>query len=520
MKLPTQFYKPLLYACLITLTACSGGGGGSDTPDPTPTPTPDPDPTPDQFTIGGTITGLEGGITLSLNGTEEVFTTSSFTFSTQIADGSPYGVAFVSADNNQSCSVTNGTGTATENVTNIDVNCAPLLSQLRFVDAGVEGHLASGDYNGDGNQDLVIGIRTNEFYTGGGNRYLFRIMWGNGTGGFTQGDDLDTIRHSYPWMGMTITTANLNNDSIDDIAVVTGRGLEAYIGRSSGAPIRLSDLPSYSAGMMIPADVTGDGNEDYVSLFNDSGLNFFSVLPGNGDSGFDDPIRSGAIIDSEVNDLGFSGATTFTLGDFNGDGLSDILSVSAGVETVMIGVFIGNGDGSFSYPSALQAMPEDLHRGQNLSGQLGARRAIANGDIDGDGDIDAVIASSTDYVLTLINDGVGNFATGQRILTGSEPTRVLLFDLNLDGRLDLMSLNQASLTSAISWGQSDGSFGNRGDGDEAFTENVFANRTDFADLLIADFDANGFPDLAFSDRDSRLDGFASGSIQILMNPGQ
>lgn len=511
-------------AALLTLAlgACSNGGSSGDkNVDPV-------DPGGNggdngggalSYTVGGTITGLEGQVTLSLNGEEERFTASPFTFTARVEEGRAYGVGFVGSDTGQICTMSNNAGTASGNVTDILVTCSALLTEIRFVDGLVYGHLAAGDYNGDGDTDLVVGIRGNEFHTGGGNVYPLRIMWGNGAGGFTQGPDLTAIRHHYSWIGMSLQSVNTNNDGIDDLAILTPQGLEVYTGQAAGDPVRVNNIAPYSAGMLFPADVTQDGNEDYVSLYAGLGIEFFGVLPGNGDAGFSDPIRSGSLIDSQSNDLGFFGAVNMTLADFNGDLLPDVLSVSAGQESVMLGFFAGNGDGTFAYPSALQAMPTDLHTGQNLGTTEGALRAIAHGDIDLDGDRDLVIASSTDFVLVLLNDGVGNFTEGARVITGLEPVRVALADLNFDGRLDLIAANQGAKTLSISWGLSDGSFGNRGDGDDEFFESQLDNRTDFTDLVIADFDNNALLDIAISERDSRLDGFGAGSVKIILNPG-
>lgn len=79
------------------------------------------------FSIGGTVTGSTGPLTLqNSNGTQlTVAASGPFTFATQMTAGASYGVTVAVPPNSQSCSVTNGTGTVplSSNVTNIAVTC-------------------------------------------------------------------------------------------------------------------------------------------------------------------------------------------------------------------------------------------------------------------------------------------------------------------------------------------------------------------------------------------------------------
>ena len=76
------------------------------------------------YTIGGTVTGLTGrGLVLQDNGGNNlaVSASGSFTFSTAVA--SAYSVTVLTQPTGQSCTVTNGSGTASANVTNVQVTC-------------------------------------------------------------------------------------------------------------------------------------------------------------------------------------------------------------------------------------------------------------------------------------------------------------------------------------------------------------------------------------------------------------
>jgi hypothetical protein len=82
------------------------------------------------YTIGGTVSGLAGGATLSLqnNGgnTLTVSANGSFTFATGSATGASYAVTVSSQPNAETCAVNSGSGTiGSANVTSVSVTCAP-----------------------------------------------------------------------------------------------------------------------------------------------------------------------------------------------------------------------------------------------------------------------------------------------------------------------------------------------------------------------------------------------------------
>jgi hypothetical protein len=82
-----------------------------------------------KFNIGGTVTGLTGsGLVLTDNGTDMLPVsgtgTVSFTFKTQVPGAYNVTVQTQPTNPSQTCVVTNGTGTATTNVTNVQVSCS------------------------------------------------------------------------------------------------------------------------------------------------------------------------------------------------------------------------------------------------------------------------------------------------------------------------------------------------------------------------------------------------------------
>jgi len=83
------------------------------------------------YTIGGTVSGLAGsGLVLLDNGSDSLpVTSNSFTFPTPLASGATYSVTISSQPSNpaQNCKVTNGNGTATANVTSVQVTCTTIV---------------------------------------------------------------------------------------------------------------------------------------------------------------------------------------------------------------------------------------------------------------------------------------------------------------------------------------------------------------------------------------------------------
>jgi hypothetical protein len=98
------------------LTGC-GGGGGAPANDPPPVAT---------HTVGGTVSGLAGTLTLQNNGGNDlgVTTDGQFTFGAALAEGSAFSVTVLAQPSSQICTVSGGTGTVSSaDVTSVAVVC-------------------------------------------------------------------------------------------------------------------------------------------------------------------------------------------------------------------------------------------------------------------------------------------------------------------------------------------------------------------------------------------------------------
>lgn len=111
------------------------------------------------YTVGGTVSGLFGTVVLQNNSTDSlsISNNGSFNFPTPVAQGATYQVTVLTQPTNQTCIVTNGSGTmGNSNVTNVAVNCitsittlsasvsALALSVTGFTEYGVSGTPSSG----------------------------------------------------------------------------------------------------------------------------------------------------------------------------------------------------------------------------------------------------------------------------------------------------------------------------------------------------------------------------------------
>lgn len=87
----------------------------------------EPSVVPLTYTVGGSISGLTGSVTLQNNGGDNLVRNANggFTFATELADSSAYAVTVLTQSAGQTCIVTNDSGTiATADVTDVSVTCA------------------------------------------------------------------------------------------------------------------------------------------------------------------------------------------------------------------------------------------------------------------------------------------------------------------------------------------------------------------------------------------------------------
>ncbi len=133
----------LLLGSFLVISSCGGGSGGGGGGTPT-------------HSISGTVSGLSGTVVLQNNGGNDLTITANgpFTFSTAVADGSPYAVTVLTQPVGQTCSVASGTGTISgANVANVAVTCSTNTYTVGGAVSGLNGTVV---LQNNGGNDLTI----------------------------------------------------------------------------------------------------------------------------------------------------------------------------------------------------------------------------------------------------------------------------------------------------------------------------------------------------------------------------
>jgi len=119
------------------------------------------------------------------------------------------------------------------------------------------------------------------------------------------------------------------------------------------------------------------------------------------------------------------------LGDLDGDGDLDAMFANDGGDAASAAnvVWINNGDATFTNPG------QALGQGRSLS--------VAFGDLDGDSDLDAMVANFNEPNTVWTNDGNGTFTNSGQALGNNNSRTVALGDLDGDGDIDAVVANNS-----------------------------------------------------------------------------
>lgn len=193
---------------------------------------------------------------------------------------------------------------------------------------------------------------------------------------------------------------------------------------------------TYEVGKNPTSVSTGDFNQDGVTdiITTNIGNNTLSLLFGNGDGTFRPQVTLPSCREPR----------SLAVHDYNRDGLPDIAVACAGSNQVSI--LFGHKEGMFGVGPSYS-----MHR---------TPVSIAAGDANGDTFADLLVALRNDKIQVLLGHGDGSFGKASLYEYGDTPTSIAATDLNKDGKLDLAVTNGGPMSSAVSiWlGKGDGTF--------------------------------------------------------------
>lgn len=293
------------------------------------------------------------------------------------------------------------------NLTNAVLNNGNILS----------GTITAADFNNDGNTDLIVG---NTSING------FSILNGAGNGSFAAAIDFPV-----GFAPIRFAVGDFNGDGRADFALNRQNSNQTLIylrnTANSGFETAVTISHAASPNWLTVGDFNNDGNDDFaVGFFSTN--NFAVILRNAGNSGFDVPVSY----------VTTNGNTQLTTADFDGDGNLDIAAAQN-----EISVYYGSATGVFGTPTS-------------YGGSLTATY-VESGDFNGDGRQDIVAAVSNYFgsngranVVVLLRNAAHNGFdppagfNGSYILNNSFTQKILVGEVNGDGRQDLLTSNGSS----------------------------------------------------------------------------
>ena len=369
-----------------------------------------------------------------------------------------------------------------------------LVSKVDFSTGMNPYSVAIADIDGDGKPDLVV-ANTNTFSN---NISVFRNISTTGTvspGSFSSGVDFFT--GSNP---IDIAIGDIDGDGKPDLAVANLNDNTVSLFRNTSVPGEITsgsfagkvDLFTGSSphGVAI-GDIDNDGKSELVVLnFYSSSVSVFrnnctmgSITAGSFDAKVDFPsgnypydVAIGDIDGDGKPDLAVTnwGSNTVSLyrnmstsGSITLSSLADKIDFTTGTNPCMIAIADIDGDGkhdltvtnsgsdSFSIfrnisTSGSLTIGSLEPRADFLTGPAEGSRALAVGDVDGDGKPDLVIGNTipgSKVIYIFINSctsgsiGIGSFDSRIVFTSGTSPSSIAIGDVDGDGKSDLVVVN-------------------------------------------------------------------------------
>jgi len=235
---------------------------------------------------------------------------------------------------------------------------------------------------------------------------------------------------------VSFTDQTNSNALLGTATLVAGKGTNKF---SNATSYPTYDPTDYGEPYMVAAaDFNGDGILDLADADYNSTI---SIHLGKGDGTFQPAApfcTHGA--PAVPCDIG-SEATSIAVGDFNNDGIPDlVIAAGSGSE---VDVLIGNGDGTFQQ--------------EVIYSTASGNTNVIVGDLNNDGVQDLVVSIDGGFSI-LLGNGDGSFQSHNEISTSDASTYITLGDFNKDGILDIASAGWNGSDLMVFLGNGNGTF--------------------------------------------------------------
>jgi hypothetical protein len=300
-----------------------------------------------------------------------------------------------------------------------EVDGPAFVRDLTF--AGDPLSLTSADLDGDGKWDAVVGTSV---------RAASVTCFPGGPEGLVDGSRVDLLATTA--RPAELAAGDFNGDGVPDLAVTLRLPSSLTFLQGTGSRESLFKLPGLDLAVgttpvdLATTDFDRDGRLDLV-VANQSSNNV-TYLIGDSTAGLKrlEPAEIPA----------GNGPRALASGDFTGDGSPDLVVANQTSDSIS---FLLGGEGGLS-PAPERR--QDLPAGDSPL-------ALASGDFDGDGFLDAAAANSLSASVTWFRGGPEGLHRAPDLPAGSSPVALASGDYDLDGRPDLAVANNRDST--VTW---------------------------------------------------------------------
>ena len=325
--------------------------------------------------------------------------------------------------------------------------------------------VVTADLDGDGDPDVASSVPSSQ---------VIDVKFNDGTGTLTSVAAIS----STVGQPTSVWAADLNGDALPDL-VWTASSFPAKFGvalnhgaGSFSAPVFFASA-GCSLGRVTTADVDNDGDQD--------------VLAGAGSSSCGGPADTAVSISLNDGTGTFAAGTLVDLtillptmvrgSDVNGDGITDLVGMATEAwPNGEVAVALGTGGGAFASATAY------------ITGNAHRELEVADFNNDGRPDVATSNLGFEDSTSVLLNDGSGNLGSpttypGESLPGLANQWALDSGDVNGDGNLDIVVANRTGQDIGVYFGHGDGTF----DGEQV----RYGMHADLIDVELADMNGDG-----------------------------